>query len=79
MAIATELSLDNALGHIGRSIGAELETKIREALMPHAERVVEEAAKRLCQNLKGNILGYRHGLDGDVNITLVLDGVQHKL
>jgi len=78
MAIATELSLDNAIGHIAKGVGAELEKQIKAALMPHAEKVVEEAAKELCKNLKANMTNYRDHTDGGVKIALVIDGARHE-
>lgn len=78
MAIATELSLDNAIGHIAKGVAAELEKQIKAALMPHAEKVVEEVAKQLCQNLKMNMTNYRDHIDGSVKIALVIDGAQHE-
>lgn len=78
MAIATELDLDNAIGHIAKGVGAELEKQIKAALMPHAEKVVEEAAKKLCQNLKANMTGYRQQLGEGVKIALVIDGARHE-
>ncbi|SBT10714.1 hypothetical protein PROAA_610074 [Candidatus Propionivibrio aalborgensis] len=78
MAIAAELSLDNAIGHIAKSVGAELEKQIKAALMPHAEKVVDEAAKKLCQNLKANMTNYRDHIDGSVKIALVIDGARHE-
>ena len=78
MAIATELSLDNVVGHIAKGVGAELEKQIKAALMPHAEKVVEEVAKQLCQNLKANMTSYRDHIDGSVRIALVIDGARHE-
>lgn len=78
MAIATELDLDNAIGHIARGVGAALEEKIKEALMLHAETVVKEVAKQLCQNLKTNMTGYRNCANSGVTIELVIDGARHE-
>ena len=79
MSSTTELSLDNAIGYIAKGVGAALEEKIKTALMPHAEKVVEEAAKQLCQNLKANITNYHDHIDGSVKISLVIDGVRHEI
>lgn len=78
MAIMTELRLENAVGHIAKSIGSELETQIKTALMPHAEKVVEEVAKQLCKNLKTNMVGYYDYGNHEVKIKLVIDGAQHE-
>lgn len=78
MAITTELSLDNAIGHIAKGIGAELEKQIKVALMPHAEKVVAEVARQLCRNLKANISSYKDLSDGNVRIALVIDGARFE-
>ena len=78
MAIATELNLENAVEHIAKGVGAELEKQIKAELMPHAEKVVEEVAKQLCQNLKANMTGYRDHMDGSVKIALIIDGARHE-
>lgn len=79
MALLTELSLDDAVAHIDKGVGGELEKQIKAALMPHAEKVVEEAAKRLCQNLKANMTSYRQQHDERIQITLVIDGARHEI
>lgn len=78
MVIATEMRLDNAVAHIAKGVGNELERRIKVALMPHAEKVVDEVAKALCQDLKANMTNYYDRLDGDVKIALVIDGERHE-
>lgn len=79
MSITTELSLDNAVAHIAKGVGGELEKRIKAALMPHAEKVVEEVAKSLCQNLKTGMTGYYNHINGDIKIALVIDGARHEI
>jgi len=52
MAMTVDMSLDSAIAYISKGVGAALEEKIKDALRPHAEKVVEEVAKELCRNLK---------------------------
>lgn len=77
--INTELDLDNAIGHIARGLDTALKEKIKAALMPHAEKVVEEAASKLCQNLKSHIRSYREHADGSVKVQMVINGVSHEI
>lgn len=79
MALTTELNLDDAIGHIANGIGATLETKIKAALMSHAEKVVEEVAKQLCENLKAAMTGYYDPIDGAPRIVLVINGVRREI
>lgn len=78
MGIATTLDLNDAIGHIAKGVGTALEEKIKAALMPHAEKVVEEVAKQLCRNLKANLDSYRDHVHGDVKISLTIDGNRHE-
>ncbi len=79
MAITTQLKLGNAIEHIAKSIENELENQIKAALMPHAEKVIEEAAKKLCENLKTNMISYRDYENNEVKIALVIDGARHEI
>lgn len=78
MAISTELRLEDAIGHIAKGVGNALEEQIKAALMPHAEKVVEEAAKQLCKNLKANLRSYRQMSGNSVQIELVIDRTRHE-
>jgi len=78
MAITTEMPLENAIGYIAKGLGDELQKQIKAALMPHAEKVVEEVSKKLCQNLKTNMTSWHNKLDGSMNISLVIDGERHE-
>lgn len=79
MAFTAELQLENAIGHIAKGVGAELEERVKAALMPYAEKVVEDVAKQLCANLKTNMVGYIGCKDKDVNIALIIDGTQYDV
>jgi hypothetical protein len=76
--ITTKLPLDSAIAHISKGVGMALEEKIKAALMPHAEKVVDEVAKDLCKNLKANLSSYTEYSDFSVRIALVIDGDRHE-
>ena len=79
MAIATDISLNNAVSLIEKGIGTGLERRIRDALMPHAESVVCEVAKQLCKDLKANMACYTDHASGDIRISLVINDDRHEV
>ena len=73
------MPIENIIEHISNSIGATLEQKIKEALMLHTEKVVEEVATQLCHNLKTRIESYSEDYNRNVIVTLRIDGVQKEV
>ena len=76
MAISTELSIDHVAAMIGRQIQNELEARIRAELMKHVEKIVDEAAIKIAKNIKSHLAGYKHILDDQIILHLIIDGVE---
>ena len=72
-------SLSNVAEHIEKGVGLALENEIRRVLMLNAEKVVEEAAKTICKNLKTNTTLIRQMHDNSYEISLVIDGARHDV
>ncbi len=53
-----QLPIESVVKYIDDGVAQELKSRIKSALMVHAEEVVEQVATELCKDLKLNMQGY---------------------
>ncbi len=74
-----KIPLDTAVAHIAKGVELELEKRIRDALMAHAEKVVCDVARSMAETLRGSLKQYEDVGTGDVFVTLQIDGVKETV
>ena len=81
MALASQATIDTQLNTISSIIATgiekNIEAKIKEAIRPYAEKIIEEAAKELSKSIVARMSSYRE-YDNIINITLMIDGKKHN-
>ena len=73
------LTEDELARYVATKMAADLEDKIKLALMPHVEKVVDDAVKDLCKNLNIELIHRKNPFGHPDHVEIVISSVGSQL